>query len=157
MLGQTGSGRGFTRASILLVAMMCWLIGSASPSMAQIKICECKFRDSQWQAFGTKALCSAWMRPGRTSCVIDFGGIGADPKLVEEVLGIKQSIYKRETYNVVVTYLEHLRDNKIDEVIDPKFLSRAGFKNGHGHGGGLFLVSQLTAVSPPCAESTRGR
>jgi hypothetical protein len=97
----------------------------AQPAGAQERKCECKFADPNWEAFGTKAGCSAYVRKARTSCEIEFGGISAEDQLVEDVLGINPQLYRKELYSLLSDYLVYLRDNKREQLARPEFLQRS--------------------------------
>jgi hypothetical protein len=87
--------------------------------------CPCSFKDPPWEAYGTKAACTAIVRKGGTSCEIEFGGISADPKVAAQVLGVNPADYTRQMYDVLQQFLQYLRDNKRDALADPKFLATA--------------------------------
>src|SRR5262249_2276738 len=111
-----------------LLAVVGWSFVVCPPIQAlahEQKACECKFSRPPWEAFGAKAACSAFTRPGKTSCNIEFGGIGTDTKIAAEILGLDPTTYKRDTYDQLTTYLQLLRDDKKAQLIEPKFLSRA--------------------------------
>lgn len=97
------------------------------PAFAQAKGqgCVCDFADPKWTARGTNAACSVLMHPGRTSCEIQFAGIGANPNLISKVLGRDPKAYRAETFEVINIYFQYLRDNRRDSLSDPKFLTRA--------------------------------
>src|SRR5262249_3722624 len=121
---DTGKHALISRAGLALAAACSFVSPALGPALAQ-EPCPCNFKERPWHAVGTKALCTAWMMPGRTSCTIEFGGISTDMKLVAEVLGLDQAKYRAEVYDVITRYLQYLRDEKTKELVDPGFLSRA--------------------------------
>src|SRR5207248_6549418 len=71
------------------------------------------------------AACTTITRKSGTSCEIEFGGVSADPKIAAQVIGLDQSAYTREVYEVLETFLQLLRDNKREAIAAPKLLSAA--------------------------------
>jgi len=94
-------------------------------ALGEEKRCECKFADPKWQAFGTKAACTAFIGKGKTSCEIAFGGLGADANAVSVVLGVSPSEYQTRALDILRIYVEFLEKNNIDGLVDPKFLQTA--------------------------------
>lgn len=95
-----------------------------TPVHAQVKRCQCEFADPQWQAYGTKSACSIWMDEGKKSCEIEFGGFGADPDMITEILGREPLEYYAEVSDIVRTYLE-LRDKQDPALTSPEFIRKA--------------------------------
>ncbi|HLZ02656.1 MAG TPA: hypothetical protein VKR55_10960 [Bradyrhizobium sp.] len=95
-----------------------------APAFGQEKQCECKFADPKWEAFGTKAACSAFVRRARTSCEISFGGLGTDPNVARSVLGAPPD-YQTKIIDILRTYLELLEKNDRGALANPQFLSAA--------------------------------
>jgi hypothetical protein len=117
----------FTKNAIFLISVtlgwyFIFFIGSAQ---AQAPGCPCTFKEAPWEAYGTKAACTTISRKGGTSCEIEFGGVSADPNVVEQVLGLKPTEYFPRVYEVLGAFLQYLRDNKREALADPKFLSTA--------------------------------
>jgi hypothetical protein len=102
-----------------------YFVFSIGFAQAQAPGCPCRFKEAPWEAYGTKAACTTITRKGGTSCEIEFGGVSADPKVAEQVLGLKPSEYSRQVYEVLGTFLRYLRDNNREALADPKFLSTA--------------------------------
>lgn len=96
----------------------------ASTSAQQAE-CVCQFKESPWEAIGTRAACAALMRPGNTSCVIEFGGLGADPGLVKEIIGADPEEYREKVFENLRIYLEALRKKDIETLTDPRFIREA--------------------------------
>jgi hypothetical protein len=106
-----------------LVAIFgCFTIGSA---FGQAPSCSCSFKETPWEAYGTKAGCTTITRKGGTSCEIEFGGVSTDPKVAAQVLGLDPAKYLPEAYDVLEQYIRYLRDNKREALADRKFLSIA--------------------------------
>jgi hypothetical protein len=92
----------------------------ATPAIAQTKRCTCDFADSKWEAYGTKSVCATFMHKARTSCEVEFGGFGADPKVMS-TLGIDPAAYQAERVKALTTYFQSLQ-GRPQELFDPKFL-----------------------------------
>jgi hypothetical protein len=106
-------------------ALSCCFVFMTGFAQAQAPSCPCTFKEAPWEAYGTKAACTTITRKGGTSCEIEFGGVSADPKVAEQVLGLKPSEYSAQVYEVLGTFLRYLKDNKREALADPKFLSTA--------------------------------
>jgi hypothetical protein len=116
----------FSKFAFSISAALGWYFAFALGSVgAQSSVCPCSFKDPQWEAYGTKAACTAIVRKGGTSCEIEFGGISTDPKVAAQVLGVNPSEYTNQLYEVLGQFLRYLRDNKREALADPKFLSVA--------------------------------
>jgi len=114
------------RAGLSLLALASSLIVvSFGPALGQEKRCECKFADPKWQAFGTKAACTAFTGKGRTSCEIAFGGLGTDPNVVRNVLGVSPAEYQTQAIDVLRFYLELIEKNNRVGLADPKLIRTA--------------------------------
>jgi len=96
-----------------------------APAMAQVPQCRCKFAKPPWEAFGTKAFCSAKMRPGLTTCEVAFAGFGADPKLVTSIVGRDPAEYQRDVLEVVKAFEQYVGGDKAAGLNSPVFLSKA--------------------------------
>jgi hypothetical protein len=120
-------GRSLDRRILSFSMALFWYLGIAlAVAEAQSgSICPCSFKEPPWEAYGTKAACTAIVRKGGTSCEIEFGGISADPKVASQVLGVDPSEYTKQMYDLLGQFLQYLRDNKRDALADPKFLSAA--------------------------------
>lgn len=115
-----------TCAALLLATMGSTLaILTPSPATAQVAICHCTFAKPPWEAFGTKAFCAAKMRPGLTTCEIAFAGFGADPKLVNSVVGRDPAEYQKDVLDVVRAFEQYVAGDKAVGLNSPDFLSRA--------------------------------
>jgi hypothetical protein len=112
-------------AALWLALILAVAVAVPTAAVAEEKKCECNFADSKWEAFGSKALCTAYTRKSRTSCEIEFGGLSADKNMITDLLGLDQATYQREVYEVLATYIEYLAGNKLDQLANAKFLSRA--------------------------------
>jgi hypothetical protein len=125
---RTQKHREGKRISVLtfaLIAALGWQFSSGmAPARAQGS-CPCKFKEAPWEAYGTKAACTTYTRKGGTSCEVEFGGVGADPRLVAQILAIDPSRYQTETYDLLSRFLQYLRDNKKEQLVEPQFLSAA--------------------------------
>ena len=86
--------------------------------------CQCSFAKPPWKAVGTRAACSAVTSNGRTSCNISFGGMGADPKVVFEVLGLQPKEYERQANSLLIRYLQAV-DEAPQSLIAPEFIRLA--------------------------------
>ena len=95
-------GKRISVLAFALLAALGWQFSSdVAPAWAQGPVCPCKFRESPWEAYGTKAACTTYTRKGGTSCEVEFGGVGADPRLVAQVLAIDPSRYQTDTYDLL--------------------------------------------------------
>src|SRR5882724_9031039 len=97
-------------------------------AMGQQKRCECTFKDTTYEAFGTDAACTAQSRRNDTSCKISFGGLGADPKMLQQVLGLRPEeipSYNANVFTVLITYLQALKDKNLLVLADPAFIEQA--------------------------------
>jgi hypothetical protein len=121
MMGSVGIIRKFFAASLGLGGVLLSL-----STLAEEKSCECKFSKSPWEAYGTKAACTAYTRKSGTSCEIAFAGLGADPNLIAKVLGQDPSQYFDRVYNLLQeSYLPALRANDTKRLTDPELLQSA--------------------------------
>jgi hypothetical protein len=108
-----------------------WRVAVAGPFFAAmlsgqaLARCDCEFDKRPYEAFGTKAACTIYMLKSKTSCNVEFGGLGTDMKVARAILGLDPNIYKKQVYDVLVTYLQLLRDEKTSDLVDPKFLATA--------------------------------
>jgi hypothetical protein len=100
------------------------LLISPNITKAEEKKCECKFPDNTWQAYGTNQACSAFLRSAQ-SCEVAFGGLGADERLIVEVLGRTPESYRREVYRILVQYLQALSEDDIEALTEPDFMGQA--------------------------------
>lgn len=112
-------------ATFLISATLGWYFAFGVGFAEAQNDCRCRFSKPPWEAFAPNTACTIIMHPGKTTCEIDFGGLGADRKLISGVLGEDPASYRRRTFNVLSEYLQYLRDNKQDLLADPKFLSTA--------------------------------
>ncbi|MGY3485443.1 hypothetical protein ACVW1C_003326 [Bradyrhizobium sp. USDA 4011] len=94
-------------------------------ALAQAPGCPCTFKEAPWEAYGTKAACTTITRKSGTSCEVEFGGLGADPKIAAQVLGLDPAVYTRNVYETVGLFLQYLKDNNREALANPKFLSTA--------------------------------
>jgi hypothetical protein len=129
MNGQTKEQResfvGGRRSALGAILCVLVLIPTFEPALAQQRPCECYFKDPAYKAIGTKAACTAWMGKGKTSCEIEFAGVGADTNLISTLIGRQPAAYRREVYDVLSVYAQYLRDGKRDDLLSSQFLQRA--------------------------------
>lgn len=105
---------------LLCVLVALGLGGFSLESFASDIRCQCGFAAPPWKAVGTRAACTAVTSNGRTSCNIAFGGTGADPRVVQDVLKVAPGEYNRKATDLLITYLRFVNEN-------PKGLSNAKF------------------------------
>ena len=86
------------------------------------KNCECDFSEAPWEAYGTKAACTTWTRESRRSCEIAFGGLGAEPDLVAQVLGRDPKEYLDDVYTTIQSYFAALQANDTKTLTSPEFV-----------------------------------
>ncbi|MBF6570862.1 MAG: hypothetical protein IVW54_18500 [Candidatus Binataceae bacterium] len=92
---------------------------------AQVRYCHCRFKESPWEAYGTRAACTAVTGNGGTSCNISFGGAGADPNVVGAVTGESNASYRGRFYEILFRYLTLYRQRNREALADPAFLQSA--------------------------------
>jgi hypothetical protein len=114
-------------AALWTTLVLLFWTSTSHPVFAQAKQqgCTCAFADPHWEAHGTNAACAAFMHKGRTSCEVEFGGLGATPNLVSQVLGVSYGAYRNDTFEILNVYLQYLRDGKMASLADPNFLRKA--------------------------------
>lgn len=104
-----------TRSTISRLARL-YLVGSLicfyGLAHAGDVMCECQFKDKTPKAYGTKAACTAVTNTGRTVCNISFGGMGAEPHLVRQVLNQDPGQYDARARGLLIEYLKRMSDRQ---------------------------------------------
>ncbi len=98
-------------AAAIAILTLFAISGSARAQANEAR-CPCDFAEPKWQGYGTGAACSTYMNVGQTSCQVDFGGTGANPNLISKALGVDSRAYQRETFEVLIAYLQYLENGK---------------------------------------------
>lgn len=120
----TTSANGKSCAPLAIQRLALALLFACAPTLApaQTSGCHCDFSDSKWEAYGTKAACAIFMHKGRTSCEVEFGGYGADAKVVNALMSF--AVFSQERAQTMGRFLADLQNNDRDDLFDPKFLQK---------------------------------
>lgn len=101
------------------------ILTSTQQSFAEGSRCKCDFAQKPWEAYGTRAACSAVTTNGKTSCNISFGGTGADPKLITQILVQNPKEYERKVNATLIKYLNASQENDQRTLTHAEFISTA--------------------------------
>ena len=95
----------------------------ASAALAQTKSCECEFDTKDYDAYGTNGACGIFMYNRARSCEISFSGVGANAKMLRDILG-EQALATQyaEAPGILERYIAYEKEGQQRINIQPDFI-----------------------------------
>jgi hypothetical protein len=95
----------------------------ASTALAQTKSCECEFDTKDYDAYGTNGACGVFMYNRARSCEISFSGVGANAKLLRDILG-DQALANQyaEAPGILERYIAYEKEGRQKLTLQPDFI-----------------------------------
>lgn len=115
----------YLRLFARILAGLLPLLFALGSAQAEVKNCECAFKDRDLKAYGTNGACGVFMYDKARACEVSFAGTGANPELLNRMLGSGAQAQLDVAPDIFSRYLEFVRSGNIESLSDHEFIERS--------------------------------